>query len=168
MLEDFRPLVANAVKGDFSSGSLYQWKPWLLSERYTFSPDSDMKSHVESLKLTGVRETPLMEAHDLGRFRNDPNLNARVGSLFSAGTNTFVFLHESATSRAHLRVDSWSIHPEVVKLGYCMKVSVRTGVSISHQSGTPMALDAPICRSASTGTSQYPNSSQRICHHASL
>ena len=53
------------------------------------STSSDMRTHLDSLKLCATRAMPLMEVHDLGGFKTDPLLNTRLNGLFD-GTDTLV------------------------------------------------------------------------------
>lgn len=93
LLEDCRPLVMQVVKGDFSSMHSRKWVQWQPPTSFHSSTDPDMRAHIGSLGLFGASQTPIVEAHDLGRFRDDVILNERVNNIFHAGKNTFVLIN---------------------------------------------------------------------------
>lgn len=91
LLDRFRPIIVEAVKGNFCDGPFPPWQTWEPPKQIPFplKLDPDMKTYIQSLKLPGNSELPLMEAYSLGSFRDD-DINHRVNDIFHPGQNTFV------------------------------------------------------------------------------
>lgn len=92
--------------------------------------DPELVAHLTSLKIPLLKGKPNLLLHDLGRFSSDFLLEKRLSNIFMPNNHTLVSSSEIFCFFLNKKnpIDSSSTHQGLVKRGFSLKVSVRTGV----------------------------------------